>query len=176
MLILAKSVLAIMLGFISALITGLILIPILRKKNIGQNTSKLINERHIKKAGTPTLGGLIFIIPTILSLFILYFKGSLTLSSNLIILVFVFLSYGLLGFIDDYKKLKYKNNKGLSIITKLVFQLLIAVVMLFTKVMEEHQYWNCLSLILRFQWVGCLECLFCFCWLEQQMQLILQMD
>lgn len=128
MLILAKSVLAIMLGFISALIFGLLLIPLLRKKHIGQNTSKLINERHIKKAGTPTLGGLIFIIPTILSLIVLYLKGSIELSSNLIILVFVFISYALLGFVDDYKKLKYKNNDGLSIVSKLFFQTLIALV------------------------------------------------
>ncbi len=128
MLILAKSVLAIMLGFISALIFGLLLIPFLRKKHIGQNTSKLINERHIKKAGTPTLGGLIFIIPTILSLIVLYLKGSIELSSNLIILVFVFISYALLGFVDDYKKLKYKNNDGLSIVSKLFFQTLIALV------------------------------------------------
>lgn len=128
MLILAKTVLALMLGFISSLVFGLILIPFLRKHHIGQNTSKLINERHIKKEGTPTLGGLIFIIPTILSLFILYVKGSVSLSSNLIILVIVFLLYGLLGFIDDLKKLKYKNNKGLSIITKLIFQLIIAVI------------------------------------------------
>ncbi len=128
MLILAKSVLGLMLGFISAIIFGLILVPFLRKKHIGQNTSKLINERHIKKAGTPTLGGLIFILPTIFSLIVLYFKGSISLSSNLIILVIVFLLYGLLGFIDDYKKLKYKNNKGLSIITKLIFQLFIAVI------------------------------------------------
>lgn len=128
MLILAKSVLAIMLGFISALIFGLILIPFLKKKKIGQNTSKLINERHIKKAGTPTLGGLIFIIPTILSLLVLYFKGSINISSNLVILLIVFISYALLGFVDDYMKLKYKNNKGLSIVTKFICQTIIAVV------------------------------------------------
>ena len=85
MLILAKSVLSIMLGFISALIFGLILVPFLKKHHIGQSTSKLINERHIKKEGTPTLGGLIFIIPTIISLMILHINGSVEYSSNLLI-------------------------------------------------------------------------------------------
>ena len=128
MLILAKTVLSLMLGFVSSLLFGFILIPILRKHKIGQNTSKLINERHIKKSGTPTLGGLIFIIPTILSLIILHFNGSINYSSNLIILILVFLLYAILGFIDDYLKLKYKNNAGLSVITKFIFQLVIAII------------------------------------------------
>ena len=106
MLILAKTVLAIMLGFVLSLITGLITIPYLRKHKIGQSTSKLINERHIKKEGTPTLGGIIFILPTILSLIFLYLRGSININHNLIIIVFVFLAYALLGFIDDYLKIK----------------------------------------------------------------------
>jgi len=128
MLILAKAVLGIMLGFILSLITGLILIPVLRNKKIGQSTSKLINERHINKEGTPTLGGLIFIIPTLLSVLILYFRGSLNLNHNLIITIFVFLSYALLGLIDDYLKVKKHNNDGLSTKVKFILQLLIALV------------------------------------------------
>ena len=128
MLILAKAVLGIMLGFILSLITGLILIPVLRNKKIGQSTSKLINERHINKEGTPTLGGLIFIIPTLLSVLILYFRGSLNLNHNLIITIFVFLSYALLGLIDDYLKVKKHNNGGLSTKVKFILQLLIALV------------------------------------------------
>ena len=128
MLILAKTVLAIMLGFVLSLITGLITIPYLRKHKIGQSTSKLINERHIKKEGTPTLGGIIFILPTILSLIFLYLRGSININHNLIIIVFVFLAYAILGFIDDYLKIKYHNNKGLSTTLKFILQLIIAIV------------------------------------------------
>lgn len=128
MLILAKTVLAIMLGFVLSLITGLITIPYLRKHKIGQSTSKLINERHIKKEGTPTLGGIIFILPTILSLIFLYLRGSININHNLIIIVFVFLAYALLGFIDDYLKIKYHNNKGLSTTIKFILQLIIAII------------------------------------------------
>lgn len=128
MLILAKTVLAIMLGFVLSLITGLITIPYLRKHKIGQSTSKLINERHIKKEGTPTLGGIIFILPTILSLIFLYLRGSINMNHNLIIIVFVFIAYALLGFIDDYLKIKYHNNKGLSTTIKFILQLIIAII------------------------------------------------
>ena len=128
MLILAKTVLGIMLGFILSLITGLISIPILRKKKIGQCTTRTLNERHIKKEGTPTIGGIIFIIPTIISILLLYFKGSLNINHNLIILIIVFLSYALLGFVDDYLKIKFHNNKGLSIKIKFIIEVLIAIV------------------------------------------------
>lgn len=128
MLILAKSILGLMLGFVLALIAGFILIPLLKKLHIGQSVSHLINARHLKKDGTPTIGGLIFIIPTILIMFLLYFRKSVDLTPNLIILMFVFLSYGLLGFVDDFLKVRYHNNKGLPTLVKLVLQTVIAIV------------------------------------------------
>lgn len=128
MLILAKSVLGLMLGFVLSLVAAVILIPILKKLKVGQSVSKLINERHLKKDGTPTIGGLIFIIPTILIMLILYLRGSIEFNSNLIILIFVFLAYGALGFIDDFLKVKYHNNNGLSIGVKFLLQTVIAVV------------------------------------------------
>lgn len=128
MLILAKSILGITLGFIIAIISGLIVIPLIKKLNARQIVSKFINERHQAKNGTPTIGGLIFIIPVIISVIILVIKGSITLNHNLVITLFVFLSYGLLGFIDDLKKVLQHNNKGLSVKLKFVAQLLIAIV------------------------------------------------
>lgn len=127
MLILAKSILALTLGFVLSIITGIILIPLLRRLKAGQNVSRLINKRHLKKEGTPTIGGLIFIIPPIAATLLLWVRGSIELSYNLIITLFVFVTYGILGFIDDFLKIKFHNNKGLSTMTKLVFQLFIAV-------------------------------------------------
>lgn len=128
MLILAKAAMAILLGFILAIITGVILIPILKRFHIRQYVSHYIGERHLKKEGTPTMGGLIFIIPTIVALILLYFNNSILISHNLIILVFVFLAYAGLGFVDDYLKIKYHNNKGLSIVSKLLIQMIIALI------------------------------------------------
>ena len=128
MLILAKASMAMMLGFILSLITGLFVVPLFRKLHFGQSVSKLINERHLKKEGTPTMGGIIFIIPVIVSLILLYIKGSIAISYNLIIIVFVFLAYGLLGFVDDYLKVRFHNNNGISLVTKFLIQMCIALV------------------------------------------------
>lgn len=135
MLILAKTTLAIMLGFVISVIVGFIIIPILKRMQFTQKINTLINERHMKKQGTPTLGGLIFIIPTLIALVMLYIKGSIAISHNLVILVFVFLSYGALGFLDDYLKLKrtdaISGNEGLKSWQKFILQVVIAVVFYF---------------------------------------------
>ncbi len=128
MLILAKSVLGLMLGFFISVFLGFIILPLLRKLNFRQNVSKHITERHLVKEGTPTIGGLIFIIPTIITMLLLYFKGSLEITSSLVIIMFVFISYSLLGFADDLKKILKHNNCGLSIMQKLIVQVLIALV------------------------------------------------
>lgn len=128
MLILAKAAMAMMLGFVLAIIFGLIIISFLRKKDVNQTVSKLIHERHQTKTGTPTMGGFIFIIPVFLSMLLLYIKGSIEISNNLIILLFVFLAYGTIGFIDDYIKVYKKNNDGLSSPTKFLLQMIIALV------------------------------------------------
>ncbi len=128
MLIITKATLALMIGFVLSIIIGFISIPLLKKLKIKQNVSKKVGKRHLIKEGTPTIGGIIFIIPTIITLFILYLRGSIEYSSNLFILIFVFLSYALLGFVDDFIKIKQHNNKGLSIITKLIIQTIIAII------------------------------------------------
>lgn len=128
MLILAKTALAMMLGFIFSIITGIIAIPLLKKVNFRQHVSQLIGDRHLKKEGTPTMGGIIFIIPVLVTLFLLYLRGSIELNHNLIILLFVFLAYSFLGFIDDWLKVKYHNNQGLRISTKFLIQMVIALI------------------------------------------------
>ncbi len=128
MLILAKAAMAMMLGFVLAIGCGLIFIPLLRKLKFGQYISEYINSRHMKKKGTPTMGGIIFIVPVIISLILLYINGSIDLSYNLFILIFVFLAYGLLGFVDDYLIVVKKNNKGISVVTKFLIQMIIALI------------------------------------------------
>jgi phospho-N-acetylmuramoyl-pentapeptide-transferase len=128
MLILAKSILGLMIGFFLAVILGYFLIPFLKKLKLKQNISQFLAFRHSEKQGTPTLGGIIFIIPTIITMIVLYLRGSLEISPSLMIVLFVFTSYGLLGLVDDLKKIREGNNEGLSIIQKLIVQVLIALV------------------------------------------------
>ena len=128
MLILAKSLLGLMLGFVLSLILSVITIPLLKKFHIGQSVSHTINERHLKKEGTPTMGGIIFILTTLIIMIVLYLRGSIEYSHNLIILIITFLSYALLGFVDDFLKVRYHNNKGIPTLVKLLFQTIIAII------------------------------------------------
>ena len=127
MLILAKSILAFMIGFILTIIFGCVLIPILKKMKVKQTVSSWMNI-HKQKEGTPTMGGLIFIIPTIVTVLILILLNKLELTYNLGIVLFVFLAYAFLGFIDDYLIIKRRNNVGLTEIQKLFGQIAIAVI------------------------------------------------
>ena len=128
MLILAKAVLSMMIGFIISVILGLILIPLLKKIKVKQKVSIFLAKKHKKKDGVPTMGGLIFIISTLLTLAFLLITNKIETSSHLLIVVFVFISYGALGFIDDYLIIKRRNNEGLKEWQKLIGQILIAII------------------------------------------------
>ena len=126
-LLLTKSIFAIMIGFLTSVILGFIMIPILKRMNIGQRVSVFVGENHKKKEGTPTMGGLIFIIATLFTTFILLITNKIELTTNLKIILLVFIGYALIGFLDDYLSLKKHNNEGLTSFQKLVLQLIIAV-------------------------------------------------
>lgn len=139
MLTLAKAVLSMMIGFTTSIILGLIMIPLMRKIKIRQKVSIFLQERHQKKEGTPTMGGLIFILSTLLTVNILLFTGKLEYNYNLFIVLFVFGAYGILGFIDDFLIVKRKSNDGLTEVQKLLGQLFIALVFFFVFMREGHQ-------------------------------------
>lgn len=128
MLILTKSVLSLMIGFLSAVVVGLILIPILKKINFGARISQYVGDTHKKKEGTPTMGGLIFIIPTILGIIYLISSGKVSQSYNIYIVLAVFLSYAFLGFLDDYLSIKRGKNEGLTVSQKFLGQVIIALI------------------------------------------------
>ena len=130
MLILAKAVLALMIGFLLSTFIGLVLIPVLKRIRAGQRISVYLNS-HKKKEGTPTMGGLIFILSTLITIVVLFAMGKLDFSYNLLIVVFVFVSYALIGFIDDYISLKHNHNVGLTGIQKLLLQIIVALVFFF---------------------------------------------
>ncbi len=128
MLILAKAVLALMIGFIISVVFGFVLIPFLRRLKVKQQVSIFLEKTHKNKEGTPTMGGLIFIIPTIVTIIILLLMGKIEFSENLFIVMFVFIGYAILGFIDDFLIIRRHNNEGLTEIQKLFGQLFIALV------------------------------------------------
>ena len=125
---LTRGVLALMIGFILSIVAGIILVPLLKKIKASQTISEYLSKRHKDKEGTPTMGGLIFILPTIISIIILLVTKKIEFSSNLFIVLFVFISYALLGFIDDFLIVKRKNNEGLTVVQKLIGQIIIAII------------------------------------------------
>ncbi len=90
MLTLTKSLFALMIGFILATGFGLIMIPILKKIKAGQRINVYV-EAHQRKSGTPTMGGIIFIVPTIITTIFLILTDRMQFSVNLLIVIFVFL-------------------------------------------------------------------------------------
>lgn len=128
MLLLTKSVLSAMIGFIAAVIIGLILIPFLKKVNFNQRISEYVGESHRKKQGTPTMGGIIFIIPTILGILFLILDNRIEFTYNLLIIIIVFVLYAFLGFLDDFLSIKRGKNEGLSVIQKFIGQIIIALI------------------------------------------------
>lgn len=127
MLTLTKSLFALMIGFLLSTAFGLIAIPLLKKIKAGQRINVYV-ENHQRKSGTPTMGGLIFIIPTIITTIILLLTNKIEFSVNLLIVMFVFISYGLIGFLDDYLSIKQNQNKGLSQFQKLLLQFIVALI------------------------------------------------
>ena len=127
MLTLTKSLFALMIGFLLSTAFGLIAIPLLKKIKAGQRINVYV-ENHQRKSGTPTMGGLIFIVPTIITTIILLVTNKIEFSVNLLIVMFVFISYGLIGFLDDYISIKQNQNKGLSQTQKLLLQFIVALI------------------------------------------------
>lgn len=127
MLLLTKAVFAAMIGFLFSVVLGLILVPVLRKLRIGQKISIFVGEAHRKKEGTPTMGGLIFMIPTVVTTLGLIITNKITYTSNLGIVLLVFIGYTFIGFLDDFLSIRKGNNEGLTVYQKLFMQVLIAI-------------------------------------------------
>ena len=139
MYLLTKSILAVMLGFISAVVLGFILIPLLKKMHAGQRISSYVGERHHLKEGTPTFGGLIFILPTLFVVLALLFTGKMQFTEDLKMVLFVFISYACIGFLDDFLSLKRGKNEGLTTIQKLLMQLVVALIVFYLYIKNGGQ-------------------------------------
>ena len=126
MLLLTKAIFAIMVGFLISAVLGLIMLPILKKFRVGQKISIFVGETHRKKEGTPTMGGLIFIIPTVIVTLGLIITNKISYTSNLGIVLLVFIGYACIGFLDDFLSIRKGNNEGLTTYQKLFMQVLIA--------------------------------------------------
>jgi len=117
-----KIILAILLSFVLALILGRFTVPALRALKAGQSIREIGPNWHRSKAGTPTMGGVIFIIPMILSI-LLSIPQMLAGDLTLVYLLLFTLIFGAIGFLDDFMKVKFKRNLGLTALQKFLLQL-----------------------------------------------------
>ena len=109
-------IIAISVSFILTVILGIVMLPVLRQLKIGQVVRDDGPKDHLKKAGTPTMGGIIFILPIIGCTLFFSWNNPQAVSACALI----FLS-SLVGFIDDYLKIKKKNKDGLKPLFKTIF-------------------------------------------------------
>lgn len=115
-------------GIIAFVLTAIlvpIFIPLLKRMKFGQSIREEGPKSHMVKSGTPTMGGLTFLISTI----VLSAVACMFVEDNgpLILLILVTLGFGLIGFVDDYIIVVKKNNQGLTSKQKFLFQIIIAV-------------------------------------------------
>ena len=138
-----KSVMAMLIGFCFSIIFGIVFIPFLKKIKANQTISIYLNRAHKSKQGTPTMGGIIFTVPTIIIIMILLFMSKIHLSYTLIIILFTLVSYFFIGLTDDYLIIKKHNNIGLTIWQKFVMQFIVSIIFfyLFMKGNNEPLLW-----------------------------------
>lgn len=143
MLLFIKCIIVLMIGLFLSLVTGIVLLPLLKERNVRQSLSIYLERKHENKKDVPTFGGLIFIFPTILIIFILLLFNKIEMSYNLFICLFTFIGYSLIGIIDDYLIVIKRNNQGLSETTKLFLQILLALFIFyfFIKAGNEPLLW-----------------------------------
>ncbi|KGG80565.1 phospho-N-acetylmuramoyl-pentapeptide-transferase [Caloranaerobacter azorensis] len=114
----------IIISFMITLILGPILIPILKRLKVGQNVRDEGPKTHLKKQGTPTMGGIIMLIALVITTL-----SSGLINRDMIVLLVATLSFGLIGFIDDFIKVVLKRSLGLRAYQKLIGQILFAVIL-----------------------------------------------
>ena len=123
---LATTVTILVTSFILTVILAPIGIPMLRRLKFGQSIREEGPQSHMKKAGTPTMGGLIFLLSIITTTVVC---GLLldVFTTHTVVLLLVFIGFGIIGFLDDGIKVIFKRNLGLTSLQKLIGQIVIAV-------------------------------------------------
>jgi len=120
-------------SFLLAVIAGPLCIPLLRRLKFGQQIRQDGPQGHLKKAGTPTMGGIIILLAFTLS----FLKFSV-MNTDFIVLLVATLGFGLVGFLDDYIKIVFKRSLGLTAMQKLFGQLLFAVIVCALLISNNH--------------------------------------
>lgn len=127
---------------LSTLILGYAILPILKNMKIGQNIRKEGPKSHYQKAGTPTMGGIIFLISILLMTLIF-----VPFNMNTAILLVCTLGFGAIGFIDDFRKLVLKQSEGLTPKEKMILQFVLAIIVTIMAYVNDKESITTLQLL-----------------------------
>ena len=138
-----SGVAALLVAFAVTSLLGIVFIPLLHKLKFGQTTKEIGPTWHSKKNGTPTMGGILFVIGIIagalMGYLLLYTESnssvfSITARDQIVLWagIFMAIGFGLIGFMDDWIKIVKKRNLGLTATQKTVAQLVVAIAYLAT--------------------------------------------
>lgn len=119
----SKLGIGLILSIIFSLVSGPIAIPLLRKLKFGQNIREEGPESHLKKAGTPTMGGIIFILSSLIVMLILGNK----FNDKAMIALYSLIAFGFIGFLDDLLKILKKQSEGLKPGQKMILLLIFSI-------------------------------------------------
>lgn len=122
----SKIVIPVLISFAISVALGPIIIPFLRKLKMGQTERVEGVQSHLKKAGTPTMGGVIFLIATTVTA-LLYMKDY----PKIIPVLFLTLGFGIIGFLDDYLKVVLRRSDGLLPWQKMLLQIILTGIFVF---------------------------------------------
>ena len=131
-------ILACVIAFVVTLAAGRVLIPVLRRMKAGQSIKEIGPTWHMSKQGTPTMGGLMFIIAVIVAVAALSWQDFAQRKFGGGFVLLFALVFGVIGYIDDYFKVKKHENTGLTAPQKFILQLAAAI--LFTVLMRNFGY------------------------------------
>ncbi|HLR22882.1 MAG TPA: phospho-N-acetylmuramoyl-pentapeptide-transferase [Pseudogracilibacillus sp.] len=131
-------IITIAISFLITVLLSPIFIPFLRRLKFGQSIRTEGPKSHMQKTGTPTMGGVMIIISTAVTVLIMMFKFmESSISYSIWLLLLVLIGYGLLGFLDDFIKVAMKRNLGLTSKQKLAGQLVIAIIFYITLYLND---------------------------------------
>lgn len=130
-----KLLTMLLVSMLISIVIGKYIIKILVRAKIGQSIRDDGPKAHLLKQGTPTMGGIIFIFSTLITLAI--FRGY---SHENILIIVSMLGFGLVGFVDDFFKLVMKRSLGLTELQKIIFQIIMSfgLIYLASKVSAKH--------------------------------------
>lgn len=116
----------VLISFVFSLIGGPLLIPLLHKLKFGQSIREEGPKSHQKKAGTPTIGGLIFIVASIITMILVIKISNQKFTDEAMIALYAFIGFGFIGLLDDSLKIIRKKNLGLKSYQKMVLLLVLS--------------------------------------------------